>query len=99
LLVTNLPPDQQTLDLSQPITATANVQRNDSGATGYLAPCPEDGTHHYHYRVYALDARIAPARIDHRVTRDSFLRGIAGHVLAEGDLVGVYQAQKPLVRR
>jgi Raf kinase inhibitor-like YbhB/YbcL family protein len=93
LLVTNLPPDLESLDLGTALPADASVTRNDSGATGYLAPCPQDGTHHYHYRVYALDARIARAPATRAVTRAAFLRGITGHVLAEGELVGVYAAR------
>jgi len=92
-LVTNLPADQPTLDLGSAPPAGAMVTLNDSGTPGYLAPCPENGVHHYHFRVYALDARIARAPATRTVTRASFLRGIAGHVLAEGDLVGVYAAR------
>lgn len=95
LLVTNLAPDRQSLDLGDAMPASADVLRNDSGTPGYLAPCPEDGKHHYHYRVYALDARIALPRPEHPVTRESFLRAIAGHELAAGDLVGQYTPQNP----
>ncbi len=93
LLVTNLPADQESLDLGTALPVGTSESRNDSGTTGYLAPCPEDGTHHYHFRVYALDARVARAPATRAVTRAAFLRGIEGHVLAEGELVGVYAAR------
>jgi hypothetical protein len=91
MLVTNLPPDQTTIDLGAALPADASVTRNDSGTLGYLAPCPEDGEHRYHYRVYALDLKVRRAPATRAVTRASFLRGIQGHVLAEGELVGTYE--------
>jgi Raf kinase inhibitor-like YbhB/YbcL family protein len=94
MLVTNLPPGQTSLDLGGAAPEQATVERNDLGRIGYAAPCPEDGRHHYHYRVFALDARTAPARAEGKVTRDSFLRAIHGHVLAEGELTAVYVAEK-----
>lgn len=90
LLVTNLPPNQTSLDLSAAMPSDASVGRNDTGTVGYLAPCPQDGEHHYHFRVYALDGRIRKAPPTHSVTRASFLCGISGHVLSEGELVGTY---------
>jgi len=93
MLVTNLPPDRTSIDLGAAVPSDASVGRNDTRAVGYLAPCPEDGLHHYHFRVYALDGRIRKAPATHSVTRESFLRGIAGHVLSEGELVGTYQAR------
>ena len=91
MLVTNLPPERTSLDLSAAVPTDASVGRNDTGAVGYLAPCPKDGVHHYHFRVYALDGRIRKAPATHSVTRESFLRGISGHVLSEGELVGTYE--------
>jgi Raf kinase inhibitor-like YbhB/YbcL family protein len=91
LLVTDLPPNQTSVDLGAVLPVTASVTHNDSGTVGYLAPCPEDGQHTYHYRVYALDEKVRRAPATRVVTRASFLRGIAGHVLAEGELVGTYE--------
>ena len=90
MLVTNLPASQTSIDLSAALPSDASLGRNDTGALGYLAPCPKDGEHHYHFRVYALDGRIRKAPANHTVTRESFLRGINGHVLSQGELVGTY---------
>lgn len=86
MMITNVPPDRTTVDLGGALPKGAMAARNDNGNTDYLAPCPQDGEHHYHYRVFALDARVGRGP----TTRAGFLRGIQGHVLAEGDLVGVY---------
>lgn len=93
MLVTNLSPDRRVLDLGSAMPADASVLRNDTGDTGYAAPCPQNGRHHYHYRVFALDARIRSAPVTRSVSRESFLRGVAGHVLAEGELVGIYEGR------
>ncbi|MGE5184574.1 MAG: YbhB/YbcL family Raf kinase inhibitor-like protein [Acidobacteriota bacterium] len=90
LLVTDLPPELRSLNLGDAPPGGANVLLNDTGSPGYLAPCPEDGHQAYHYRVYALDATTVPTPGTTVVTRDGFLRAIEGHVLAEGELVGVY---------
>jgi Raf kinase inhibitor-like YbhB/YbcL family protein len=61
--------------------------KNDFGKTGYGGPCPPGGTHHYVFRVFALDASpdLGPG-----ATRQQLLRAIKGHVLAEGRLTGLY---------
>jgi Raf kinase inhibitor-like YbhB/YbcL family protein len=92
-LVTNLPPSLTELDLGGALPADALASRNDAGTNGYLAPCPQDGTHHYRYRVYALNARHKAPPPNKYVTRDAFLRGIEGHVLAEGELTAAYKAR------
>ncbi len=56
------------------------------GSTGYTAPCPPSGRHHYQFRVFALDTTP-----DSGLSRTEFLKAINGHVLATGQLVGTYQ--------
>jgi Raf kinase inhibitor-like YbhB/YbcL family protein len=64
--------------------------KNDFGRLGYGGPIPPrgHGVHHYHFRVYALDTQIA-ARPG--ITQDELLKGMAGHILAEGELIGTYE--------
>jgi Raf kinase inhibitor-like YbhB/YbcL family protein len=59
---------------------------NIAGQPGYAAPCPPLGTHHYEFRIYALDLELLqPASND----RAGLLKSMAGHVLGYGELVGL----------
>lgn len=67
--------------------------QNDFGRSGYGGPMPPPGhgTHHYHFKVWALDQSpdVGPG-----ATRNRLLRAIQGHVIAQGELVGTYE-RKP----
>jgi len=55
----------------------------------YMGPCPpeQDGPHRYSFRVYALDAWVNLAE---GATRDQLLAAMEGHILAQGELTGMY---------
>ena len=62
---------------------------NDFGEAGYRGPAPPrgHGTHHYHFKVAALDATIDPpawAKVPDvwRVARE--------HIIGEAELIGTY---------
>jgi hypothetical protein len=62
--------------------------KNSWGRVGYGGPCPPSGEHRYFFRVFALDQTLdLPASSD----RDDLLAAMRGHVLAEGELFGVYR--------
>ena len=58
--------------------------------TGYRGPAPPKGhgVHHYHFRLYALDAalRLPPAK-----DKAAVLRAAQGHILAETEIVATYE--------
>ena len=87
-LLTNVPPTETSLSESGSLPQGAVAAKNDKGATGYAGPCPPTGTHHYHFRVYALDKTLARP-----TSRAAFLKAIKGHVLAEGEIVATYAKQ------
>lgn len=64
--------------------------RNDFGKAGYGGACPPKGhgTHHYHFKVMALDC----GHLETRGKRDAAeIESLAReHCLAEAELVGVY---------
>ncbi|MFQ5600050.1 MAG: YbhB/YbcL family Raf kinase inhibitor-like protein [Candidatus Krumholzibacteriia bacterium] len=64
--------------------------KNSWGKVGYGGPAPPKGhgVHHYHFKLYALDAVLPlEAGLDKR----GLLEALEGHVLAEAELVGTYQ--------
>jgi Raf kinase inhibitor-like YbhB/YbcL family protein len=63
---------------------------NNQDAAGYMGPMPPKGhgVHHYHFRLYALDADLALAP---GLTKAKLLAAIKSHVIAEGEIVGTYE--------
>jgi Raf kinase inhibitor-like YbhB/YbcL family protein len=64
---------------------------NGGGKTGYIGPCPPTGVHHYHFMVYALDARLD---LSGKTGKADLEKAMQGHILAQGDLVGLYKKMK-----
>jgi Raf kinase inhibitor-like YbhB/YbcL family protein len=95
-LLFNVPP--QVVAIPEAIPATSQIRlgapdaptyqgTNDFGKPGYGGPCPPGGTHHYVFRLFALDTDLAPTAGS---SRKALLPAILGHILAEGKLVGTY---------
>src|SRR5262245_37719100 len=61
--------------------------RNDFGKDGYGGPCPPSGTHHYVFRLAALDRTLG---LDDGKTASAVETAMAGHVLATAELIGTY---------
>ena len=60
---------------------------NSWGRSGYGGPCPPSGTHHYMFKLYALDAMLAlPAG----ARKEQLLAAMQDHILAQGQLMGTY---------
>jgi Raf kinase inhibitor-like YbhB/YbcL family protein len=66
----------------------AREGRNDWGEVGWRGPCPPVGRHRYFFKLYALD-RVLPALVE--PTKAELERAMAGHVLAQAELVGTYE--------
>lgn len=60
---------------------------NDFGRNDYGGPCPPNGTHRYIFKVYALDDLID---LPEGSTRKQLDGAMQGHILAYGELEGVY---------
>jgi Raf kinase inhibitor-like YbhB/YbcL family protein len=59
--------------------------------TGYGGPCPPDGIHHYHFKLYALDTKL---NVRSRLTKMQLLDAMKGHIQGETELVGRYGRKK-----
>jgi Raf kinase inhibitor-like YbhB/YbcL family protein len=64
---------------------------NDFGEKGYGGPCPPHGhgTHHYHFRLFALSIDRLSLRAD--ATCRDVEHALNGHVLAHATLIGHYR--------
>jgi Raf kinase inhibitor-like YbhB/YbcL family protein len=61
---------------------------NDWKRTGWGGPCPPIGRHRYYFQVHALDTVLPDLG---RPTKQQLERAMAGHILAEAELMGTYQ--------
>ena len=74
-----------------PEASLATAGENDAGDIGYYGPKPPPGKpHHYHFRVYALQIMLP---LGPGASKNDALKAMAGHVLAQGELVGVYETK------
>ena len=76
-----------TRTLSQPFGAVQGI--NSWRTVGYRGPAPPPGhgTHHYHFKLYALDA-VLP--LEAGLDKKKLLAAMAGHVVGETELIGTY---------
>ncbi|HEY5723689.1 MAG TPA: YbhB/YbcL family Raf kinase inhibitor-like protein [Allosphingosinicella sp.] len=66
--------------------------RNNRGRASYFGPRPSGSSpHHYHFQIFALDAMLD---LPDGATREQLLAAMNGHVLANGDLVGMFGKPK-----
>ena len=61
---------------------------NSDNKPGYKGMCPPSGTHHYHFRIYAVDTILS---IDSRTDKSGLEKALQGHILAEAGLIGLYR--------
>ncbi len=83
-VVWNIPPSTaKVAENSVPGTEGLNGARQ----YGYTGPCPPSGTHRYFFKVYALDTELS---LGSKSTKRVLEKAIQGHVLARGELIGLY---------
>lgn len=64
---------------------------NDWQRTGYGGPCPPIGRHRYFFKLYALDTLLPDLG---KPTKAALEKAMAGHVIAEAQLMGTYQKRR-----
>jgi len=89
----NVPSDSRELPEAVPVQAQlsngALQGKNDFGGIGYGSPCPPPGSsHRYRFTLYALSQPLdSKAGASNKQIADA----MQGHILAQGQLIGVYQ--------
>ena len=69
-------------------TAPGTQGKNGKNENKYTGPCPPSGTHHYHFKVYALDTKLnLPAGCD----KARLQKAMDGHILASGEVIGLFK--------
>jgi Raf kinase inhibitor-like YbhB/YbcL family protein len=89
-VVYDIPPDATSLqEAAQKSTLPRGAREgvNDWKRRGYGGPCPPIGRHRYFHKLYALDAELADLG---EPTKAALEKAMAGHVLAQAELVGTY---------
>jgi Raf kinase inhibitor-like YbhB/YbcL family protein len=81
--VWNIPPTDMMKENSVPGVEGIN----DFGKHSYGGPCPPSGVHRYFFKVYALDVQLS---LPVHSSKKDIEKAIDGHVLAKGELVGLY---------
>lgn len=92
-VIYDLPPDTQELQEAVPKTERlangAKQGMTDFQKVGYGGPCPPSGKpHRYLFKLYALDTLLD---LPPKATKSDLLMAMNGHVLAQAELVGIYQ--------
>jgi len=63
------------------------VGRNSIGTNVYVAPCPPSGTHHYQFKLYALDVML---NLDASAAKAEVLKAMQGHIIEQSEMVGLF---------
>lgn len=82
----NIPPTQMIEENSNPGSEGKNGMKENK----YIGPCPPKGTHHYHFKVYALDTKLD---LEDNTDKKVLEKAMEGHILANGELIGLYKKQ------
>jgi Raf kinase inhibitor-like YbhB/YbcL family protein len=80
----NIPVKEKILENSAP----GFVGKNEKNENKYTGPCPPSGTHHYHFKIYALDTTLDLQGYSHK---QDLLKAMEGHIIASGELIGTYK--------
>ena len=86
-LVFNIPPETKLIEENS-IPQEAKLGKNDFGKTSYGGPCPPYGQHRYYFKLYALDTVLD---LENGATLNEVKSAMRNHILAEAELLGLYQ--------
>lgn len=88
-VVWNIPPD--TVEIREDDRPTGVEGRNSWGRNEYGGPCPPDREHRYFFKLFALDTTL---NLNANAGKGDLMKAIAGHVLDQAELVGLYDRKR-----
>jgi len=86
-IVWNIPPTNKILENTIP----GEEGMNDFKKKHYAGPCPPAGTHHYHFKVYALDNFL---HLDPSSGKAELEAAMDKYIIGFGELIGQYTRKK-----
>ncbi|PJE05981.1 YbhB/YbcL family Raf kinase inhibitor-like protein [Legionella sp.] len=89
-LLFNIPAHVWFLPAAAKIPSGAISGQNSFGNTRYHGPCPLTGTHHYFFKLIALDKIL---NLNSKASREDVLKAISSHGIKTRELMGLYTKQ------
>lgn len=83
-LVWNIDPKTQEISDSLPLESVEGD--NSFGKSGYIAPCPPTGTHHYYFKLYALNKKL---ELLAGASNQELDKALIGNIVGRTQLVGI----------
>lgn len=59
--------------------------------SGWVAPCPPSGIHHYNFKLYALDTILSISKFSNKT---DLVRAMDKHIINNATLIGLYGRNK-----
>jgi Raf kinase inhibitor-like YbhB/YbcL family protein len=90
----NIPPGTASLDegVAPRALPPGTLQGvTDFKRTGWGGPCPPIGRHRYFFKLYALDQPLPALKTG---SKAEVVRAMAGHVIAQAELMGTYEKRR-----
>lgn len=84
----NLPPKGTLAEGTKSLPDGTLSGFNDFKKMEYGGPCPPIGKHRYFHKLYALDSVLPDLK---NPTKQKLLEAMSGHILAQTELIGLYQ--------
>ena len=88
LLMANIPIVAQSMDIWEHDLFKWLSGQNSRWDLGRWAPCPPSGVHRYIFKVYAIKHLL---ELSSWFTKDGLLEKMQGNIIAEAEIIGLYQ--------
>lgn len=84
-VIFNIPPDTDMV--KEGVQPNGIAGKNGKDELTYTGPCPPNGTHHYHFKLYALDTILG---LKEGATKNELEEAMDGHIIGQTQFIGIY---------